>query len=81
MPPPPFPQGFGHGQGRGAEGENRFGIAVIGDGAMTGGMAYEALNHGQDPTKLIVILNDNNMSIDPPTGALLIVHPFPRCDL
>ena len=38
---------------------------------MTGGMAYEALNHGgQDPAKLIVILNDNNMSIDPPTGAL-----------
>ena len=57
-------------------GERRFAIAVIGDGAMTGGMAYEALNHaGQDalkgaPSNLIVILNDNNMSIDPPTGAL-----------
>lgn len=57
-------------------GERRFAIAVIGDGAMTGGMAYEALNHGGqvrltgDPSNLIVILNDNNMSIDPPTGAL-----------
>ena len=66
------------GMAKGAElkGEKRFGIAVIGDGAMTGGMAYEALNHagqptcGQDPANLIVILNDNNMSIDPPTGAL-----------
>lgn len=58
------------------KGERRFAIAVIGDGAMTGGMAYEALNHaGQDgikgdPSNLIVILNDNNMSIDFPTGAL-----------
>ena len=58
------------------KGEQRFAIAVIGDGALTGGMAYEALNHaGQDhqrnaPGNLIVILNDNNMSIDPPTGAL-----------
>ncbi len=57
-------------------GERRFAIAVIGDGAMTGGMAYEALNHGGqdrlngDPSNLVVILNDNNMSIDPPTGAL-----------
>ena len=57
-------------------GERRFAIAVIGDGAMTGGMAYEALNHGGqdrltgDPSNLIVILNDNNMSIDSPTGAL-----------
>ena len=61
------------GMAKGAElqGQKRFGIAVIGDGAMTGGMAYEALNHGgQDPANLIVILNDNNMSIDPPTGAL-----------
>ncbi|MGB0630549.1 MAG: 1-deoxy-D-xylulose-5-phosphate synthase [Alphaproteobacteria bacterium] len=46
-------------------------IAVIGDGAMTGGMAYEALNNaGAMENKLIVILNDNDMSIAPPVGAL-----------
>jgi 1-deoxy-D-xylulose-5-phosphate synthase len=46
-------------------------IAVIGDGAMTGGMAYEALNHaGHLDENLIVILNDNEMSIDPNVGAL-----------
>ena len=46
-------------------------IAVIGDGALTGGMAFEALNHtGHLGTKLIVVLNDNGMSISPSTGAL-----------
>lgn len=46
-------------------------IAVIGDGAMSAGMAYEALNNaGAEDTKLIVILNDNDMSIAPPTGAM-----------
>ena len=46
-------------------------IAVIGDGAMTGGMAFEALNNaGHLGKRLIVILNDNEMSIAPPTGAL-----------
>jgi 1-deoxy-D-xylulose-5-phosphate synthase len=46
-------------------------IAVIGDGALSGGMAYEALNHaGHEGTRLIVILNDNEMSIAPPTGAM-----------
>lgn len=46
-------------------------LAVIGDGAMTGGMAYEALNHaGHSGTNLIVILNDNEMSISPNVGAL-----------
>ncbi len=46
-------------------------IAVIGDGAMTGGMAFEALNNaGAMANKLIVILNDNDMSIAPPVGAL-----------
>ncbi|PPR11982.1 MAG: 1-deoxy-D-xylulose-5-phosphate synthase [Alphaproteobacteria bacterium MarineAlpha11_Bin1] len=50
--------------------ENRA-IAVIGDGALTGGMAYEALNNaGAMDNKLIVILNDNDMSIAPPVGAL-----------
>jgi len=46
-------------------------IAVIGDGAMSAGMAYEALNNaGDSKSKLIVILNDNDMSIAPPTGAM-----------
>jgi 1-deoxy-D-xylulose-5-phosphate synthase len=46
-------------------------VAVIGDGAMTGGMAFEALNHGGTAnSNLLVILNDNCMSIDPNVGAL-----------
>jgi len=46
-------------------------IAVIGDGAMSAGMAFEALNHGGDTdTDLLVILNDNEMSISPNVGAL-----------
>src|SRR5690554_5011605 len=46
-------------------------IAVIGDGAMSAGMAYEAMNNaGAMDARLIVILNDNDMSIAPPTGAL-----------
>ncbi len=46
-------------------------IAVIGDGAMTAGMAFEALNHaGAENSNMIVILNDNCMSIDPNVGAL-----------
>lgn len=46
-------------------------IAIIGDGALTGGMAFEALNNGgASSTDLLVILNDNNMSIDPNVGAL-----------
>jgi len=46
-------------------------VAVIGDGAMSAGMAYEAMNNaGALGSRLIVILNDNNMSIAPPTGAM-----------
>lgn len=46
-------------------------VAIIGDGALTGGMAFEALNHaGIEKSNLIVILNDNCMSIDPNVGAL-----------
>ena len=46
-------------------------VAVIGDGAMTGGMAFEAMNHaGVSDSNLIIILNDNCMSIDPNVGAL-----------
>ena len=50
---------------------NRQHIAVIGDGAMTAGMAFEAMNHaGVENSNLLVILNDNCMSIDPNVGAL-----------
>jgi 1-deoxy-D-xylulose-5-phosphate synthase len=46
-------------------------VAVIGDGAMTGGMAFEAMNHaGVSDTNMLIILNDNCMSIDPNVGAL-----------
>ena len=46
-------------------------IAVVGDGALTGGMCYEALNDaGQNNTRLIVVLNDNEMSISPNVGAM-----------
>ena len=52
-------------------GSNRRAVAVIGDGAMTAGVAFEALNHAGDlDTDLLVILNDNNMSISPNVGAL-----------
>jgi 1-deoxy-D-xylulose-5-phosphate synthase len=51
--------------------EDRKCVAVIGDGAMTAGMAYEALNHGGDlDTNLLVVLNENQMSISPNVGAL-----------
>ena len=51
--------------------EDKQHVAVIGDGALTGGMAFEALNHaGVSDTNLLVILNDNCMSIDPNVGAL-----------
>ena len=57
------------------KGEHRHCVAVIGDGALTGGMAFEALNHGGaphgvGPADVLVILNDNDMSISPPVGAL-----------
>src|SRR3569833_2647332 len=46
-------------------------VAVIGDGAMTAGLAFEALNHaGIENSNILVILNDNNMSIDPNVGGL-----------
>src|SRR5215210_2843468 len=53
------------------KGEQRHCVAVIGDGAMSAGMAFEALNNGGVlDTDLLVILNDNDMSISPPVGAL-----------
>ena len=53
------------------KGENRKTVAIIGDGAMSAGMAFEALNNGGvSQTDMLVILNDNDMSISPPVGAL-----------
>ena len=53
------------------KGEDRHAIAIIGDGALTAGMAFEALNNaGVADCNLLVILNDNDMSISPPVGAL-----------
>jgi len=54
------------------KGEHRHAIAVIGDGSMTAGMAFEALNNAgvQEDLNFLVILNDNDMSISPPVGAL-----------
>ncbi|HWZ46796.1 MAG TPA: 1-deoxy-D-xylulose-5-phosphate synthase [Herbaspirillum sp.] len=54
------------------KGEDRHAIAVIGDGSMTAGMAFEALNNAgvYEGINLLVILNDNDMSISPPVGAL-----------
>jgi 1-deoxy-D-xylulose-5-phosphate synthase len=54
------------------KGEDRHAVAIIGDGAMSAGMAFEALNNAgvHDHCKLLVVLNDNDMSISPPVGAL-----------
>ncbi|MEE9339381.1 MAG: 1-deoxy-D-xylulose-5-phosphate synthase [Methylococcaceae bacterium] len=52
-------------------GEKKRMVAIIGDGSITGGMAYEAMNHaGVVDANLLVILNDNDMSISPPVGAM-----------
>ena len=57
--------------GRDLKGERHNVIAVIGDGSMSAGMAYEAMNNaGSMATRLIVVLNDNDMSIAPPVGAM-----------
>ncbi|MBI4301337.1 MAG: 1-deoxy-D-xylulose-5-phosphate synthase [Chloroflexi bacterium] len=62
---------LGIAQARDLSKENHHVVAVIGDGALTGGIAFEALNHaGHLGTRLIVILNDNAMSISPNIGAL-----------
>ena len=56
---------------RDMKGDKNFVVPIIGDGALTGGMALEAMNHiGHEKTNMIVILNDNEMSIAPNVGAL-----------
>jgi 1-deoxy-D-xylulose-5-phosphate synthase len=63
--------GLGMAVARDLKGEDRHVVAVIGDGAMSAGMAYEAMNNaGARHSRLIVILNDNDMSIAPPVGAM-----------
>jgi 1-deoxy-D-xylulose-5-phosphate synthase len=63
--------GLGMAVARDFTGDKRNVIAVIGDGAMSAGMAYEAMNNaGSMDSRLIVILNDNDMSIAPPVGAM-----------
>jgi len=62
---------LGYARGRDIKGGNENVIAVIGDGALTGGLAYEALNNlGHSNTKMTVILNDNEMSIAPNVGGV-----------
>ena len=63
--------GLGMAVARDLKGQSNNVICVIGDGAMSAGMAYEAMNNaGARDERLVVILNDNDMSIAPPTGAL-----------
>jgi len=63
--------GLGMAIARDLKGENRNVVCVIGDGSMSAGMAYEAMNNaGAAGSRLIVVLNDNDMSIAPPVGAM-----------
>jgi len=63
--------GLGMAVARDLKGERYDVVAVIGDGAMSAGMAYEAMNNaGSSASRLIVVLNDNDMSIAPPVGAM-----------
>ena len=63
--------GLGMAEAAKLKGEKRNVVSVIGDGAITAGMAYEAMNNaGHMDARLIVILNDNDMSIAPPTGSM-----------
>ena len=63
--------GLGMAVGRDLAGKDNNVVAVIGDGAMSAGMAYEAMNNaGAMDSRLVVILNDNDMSIAPPVGAM-----------
>ncbi len=63
--------GLGMAVSRDLDGKHHHIVSVVGDGAMSAGMAYEALNNaGAAKSRLLVILNDNNMSIAPATGAL-----------
>ncbi|MGB3627107.1 MAG: 1-deoxy-D-xylulose-5-phosphate synthase [Henriciella sp.] len=63
--------GHGFAKARDLKGEDNKVVCVIGDGSMSAGMAYEAMNNaGSDATNMLVVLNDNDMSIAPPVGAM-----------
>lgn len=63
--------GHGFAKSRDLQGRDNHVVCVIGDGSMSAGMAYEAMNNaGSDKSRMIVILNDNDMSIAPPVGAM-----------
>ena len=63
--------GHGFAKSRDLQGRDNHVVCVIGDGSMSAGMAYEAMNNvGHDKSRLLVILNDNDMSIAPPVGAM-----------
>lgn len=63
--------GLGYARGRDIKGEDYHVVSIIGDGSLTGGMAYEALNNAaQLPTNFIIVLNDNNMSISENVGGM-----------
>ena len=69
--------GLGFAKARDLQNKDNHVICVIGDGSMSAGMAYEAMNNaGADRSRMIVILNDNDMSIAPPVGAMS--HYFSR---
>ncbi|MBI2830567.1 MAG: 1-deoxy-D-xylulose-5-phosphate synthase [Chloroflexi bacterium] len=73
--------GLGMAVARDLSGEDYHVVAIIGDGAITGGMAFEAINHaGHLGSRLIVILNDNGMSISPTVGALAKLFSRVRFD-
>ena len=62
---------LGVAKARDLQGKNHKVVAIIGDGAMTGGLAFEGINNaGHEGTQLLVILNDNEMSISPNVGAI-----------
>lgn len=63
--------GLGFAKSRDLQGRDNHVVCVIGDGSMSAGMAYEAMNNaGSDSSRMIVVLNDNDMSIAPPVGAM-----------
>ena len=77
---------FGILEGMRLKGEPFFSVAIIGDGALTGGLSFEALNNAGhaghlEPKRLVVVFNDNDMSIDPNVGAIsklinhTLIHP------
>jgi 1-deoxy-D-xylulose-5-phosphate synthase len=61
---------LGFAAARNAKGDSNKVVAVIGDGSMSAGMAYEAMNNAEAHKQLIVVLNDNDMSIAPPVGSM-----------